>query len=80
MSQQEAINRDYKRRPHIVAAFTRYYRDNKAHMSVVEWSDGSSTQGEAFLYHGIPLPVGEHMGALFDRARSEGLTIGREVW
>lgn len=77
---QEAINRDYKRRPYIVAAYTRYYRDNKSHKSIVEWSDGSRTQGEAMLYHGIPIPVGEHMGALFDAALRDGLTIGREVW
>lgn len=80
MSRQEAINRDYARRPHILAAYTRYYRDNKQLKSYVEWSDGARTEGDAMLYYGIPIPVGDHMGALFDAALRNGLTIGREVW
>lgn len=80
MSRQEAINRDYKRRSYIVAVYTRYYRDNKQLSAYVEWSDSSCTESKAEMYHGIPIPVGEHMGALFDRALRDGLTIGREVW
>lgn len=76
---KEALNRDYKRRPYIVAAYTRYYNDNKQLKSYVEWSDGACTEGEAWMYHGIPIAAG-HMGALFDRALRDGLTIGREVW
>lgn len=64
----------------IVKAYTRHYRDNDARTAIVEWSDGSHTEGAAYLYHGLMLPRGEHMGALFDRAIRDGLTIGKEVW
>lgn len=80
MSRQEALNRDYKRRPSIVAAYTRYYSDNEQLTACVEWSDGARTEGEAMLYCGVPIPVGEHMGVLFEAALRDGLTIGREVW
>jgi hypothetical protein len=64
----------------ITKAYTRRYRDNGELKSYVEWSDGSRTEGDAKMYHGIPLPCGVHMGALFDRALRDGLTIGRETW
>lgn len=64
----------------ITKAYTRYYTDNGNLASIVEWSDGSHTEGGAYLYHGMVLPSGEHMGALFDRALRDGLTIGREKW
>lgn len=64
----------------IKKAYTRYYRDNKQRCAYIEWSNGSRTEGKAEMYYGLPVPVGEHMGALFDRALREGLTIEREVW
>jgi len=64
----------------IVKAYTRHYRDNNSRKAYVEWSDGSRTEGNAELYHGIMVPVGTHMGALFDRALRDGIAIGKEVW
>lgn len=64
----------------IVRVYTRHYRDNDSTKAYVEWTDGSRTEGEAEDYHGVLVPVGPHMGALFDRALANGLTIGREVW
>lgn len=64
----------------ITKAYTRHYRDNDALRACVEWSDGSRTIGAAERYHGILIPSGAHMGALFDRALRDGLTIGKEVW
>lgn len=60
--------------------YTRQYRDNGALRSYVDWSDGSRTEGEAERYHGLLVPHGAHMGALFDRGIREGLTVEREVW
>lgn len=64
----------------IVKAYTRHYCDNGQTMAYVEWSDGSRTEGKAENYHGVPIPVGLHMGALFDRALRDGLMITHEVW
>ena len=64
----------------ITRAYTRYYRDNGQLTAYVEWSDRSRTEGPAELYHGVPVPTGEHMGALFDRALRNGITIEHEVW
>ena len=64
----------------IVKAYTRYYSDNRQLTAYVEWENGSRTEGPAENYHGIPIPIGTHMGQLFDRALREGLTIGRERW
>lgn len=64
----------------ITKAYTRHYRDNKQSTAYVEWSNGSRTEGPAEKYHGVLIPKGPHMGALFDRALRDGLTIGREVW
>lgn len=75
---REALNR--ARRPYILAAYTRRYRDNNTLKSYVEWSNGARTEGDAMMYCGVPIPVGEHMGALFERALREGLTIGKEGW
>lgn len=70
-----------KRQPlTITKIYTRHYRDNGQRTAYVDWSDGSRTEGAAEKYHGILIPQGGHMGALFDRALREGLTIGREVW
>lgn len=64
----------------ITRAYTRHYSDNGQDMAYVDWSDGSRTEGAAERYHGILIPKGTHMGALFDRALREGLTIGPETW
>lgn len=64
----------------IKRVYTRYYRDNGQRSCFVEWADGSLTEGRAEDYHGVLIPVGTHMGTLFDRALREGLPIGREVW
>jgi hypothetical protein len=64
----------------ISKVYTRRYRDNGQTTCYVEWADGARTEGAAEDYHGVLVPVGAHMGALFDRALREGLTIGREVW
>lgn len=64
----------------IVKAYTRHYRDNGHLAACVGWSDGSRTEGAAERYHGMLIPSGAHMGALFDRALRDGLTIGKEVW
>lgn len=66
--------------PTIVKAYIRHYRDSGQRKSYIEWSNGARVEGDAMLYHGIPIPVGEHMVALFDRALRDGLTIGRETW
>lgn len=64
----------------IVRVYTRHYTDNGQDVACVDWSDGSCTVGPAYTYHGILLPQGPHMGALFDRAIREGLTVERETW
>lgn len=64
----------------IIRAYTRHYRDNDQLTAYVEWSDGGRTEGEAELYHGVRVPCGEHMGALFDAALRQGHTIQRETW
>lgn len=64
----------------IVKAYTCHYRDNGQRKAYVEWSNGARTEGNAELYHGIMVPVGSHMGALFECALRNGLTIGKEVW
>lgn len=60
--------------------YTRHYRDNDQSRAYVDWEGGARTEGEAKDYHGVLVPCGVHMGALFDRALCEGLTIEREVW
>lgn len=64
----------------IVKVLIRHYSDNGQNSSIVEWGDGSRTEGAAVDYHGVLIPVGIHMGALFDRAIREGLTVERQVW
>ncbi len=64
----------------ITKAYTRKYRDNGSLVAYVEWDDGSRTEGAAEMYHGVPIPCGAHMGALFDFALRDGLTIVRETW
>lgn len=64
----------------ITKVYARHYRDNGQTRAYVEWSNGDRTEGAAEKYHGVLIPKGEHMGALFDRAIREGLTVGREIW
>jgi hypothetical protein len=64
----------------ITRIYTRHYTDNDQSKAYVDWSNGSQTAGEVEDYHGVLIPVGTHMGALFDHGLREGLTIGREVW
>lgn len=68
----------------IQKVYTRQYRDNGQLVAYVEWTDHRGktgrTEGAAEFYHGIPVPAGTHIGALFDRAMREGVTVGREVW
>jgi len=55
----------------IKRAYVRHYSDNNQTTAYVEWSDGSSTEGEQDNLH---------MRELFKRAEREGLTIERETW
>jgi hypothetical protein len=71
---------EYPPMPKIKRVLTRHYTDNDQKTCYVEWSDGSRTEGPAESYHGLLLPRGAHMGALFDRALREGLSVVREVW
>lgn len=70
----------------IIRAYTRVYRDNGQVMAYVEFKDKRSTggigriEGAAYDYHGVIVPEGTHMGALFERAIREGHQIGRQVW
>ncbi len=64
----------------ISRVYTRHYRDNDALCAYIDWADGSRTEGSAKLYHGVRIPDGLHMGALFDRALREGLTVEHETW
>lgn len=68
----------------IQKAYVRHYRDNGQTTAYVEWTDSRGktgrTEGPAEFYHGLLIPAGPHMGALFDRAIREGVTVGREVW
>lgn len=60
--------------------YTRHYSDSGQTTACVEWQDGACTEGPADDYHGVLVPRGAHMGALFDRAIANGLTVEREVW
>lgn len=64
----------------IIRAYTRHYNDNGQSKAYIERSNGSRTEGEAIDYHGVLIPEGEHMGALFDRALRDGLIIEHEIW
>ncbi len=70
-----------KRQPvTIKRLYTRHYRDNDQLTAYVEWSDGARTEGRAELYHGVRVPVGTHMGGLFDAGLRQGLTVEHETW
>lgn len=60
--------------------YTRLYTDNKQLTAYVDWADGARTEGRAELYHGVRVPVGAHMGELFDAGLRQGLTVEHETW
>ena len=66
----------------ITRAYTRYYSDNRSTMAYVEWIDHKGkcgcTEGDARQYNRVP--IGDHMYALFERAKREGVTIEKETW
>lgn len=66
----------------ILSASVRHYRDNGQTTAYVEWIDARGTRGrtEGIADEQSMMPIGAHMGALFARARHEGVTITRETW
>lgn len=70
----------------ITRAYTRHYRDNGQLTAYVEFKDRRSSsgtgriEGPAYEYHGVPIPEGAQMSALFDRAIAAGFTIEHETW
>lgn len=55
----------------ITQAFARRYRDNQTTVGVIEWNDGSRTEG----------PIkNQHVLALLRRAKRDGKLSPREVW
>lgn len=67
--------------------YIRRYRDNGQATAYVDWSDGSRTEGSLQrLYYrplgkgGYTVTFGQHMHALFNRARREGLHLQLETW
>ena len=60
--------------------YTCRYSDTGQLKAYVEWADGARTEGEAELYHGVPIPVGTHMGALFDAGLAAGLVPEHQTW
>ena len=61
----------------ITRAYTRFYRDTGQLVAIVEWSDGTRTEGPASATRD---PTGLHMWALFSRAKDKGVKIEHEVW
>lgn len=68
----------------IKRTYVRRYRDNGQIVAYVDWSDGSRTESTLRTFTARRSRVfrtfGEHMHALFNRARREGLTLQRETW
>lgn len=64
----------------IKKVYTRHYTDNGQLMAYVEWDDGSRTEGPAEDYYGVVVPIGPHMGCLFDRALACGLVVEHQTW
>jgi hypothetical protein len=66
----------------ITRAYTRRYVDNDSIKSYVEWVDtkGEAGRTEGYAQRGKRTPIGEHMQALFERAKREGVTIEHETW
>lgn len=72
----------------ITHAYVRHYSDNGQTKAYVEWIDNKGktgrTEGEygPCACCGSPRVnnLGQHMNALFERAKREGVTIERETW
>lgn len=60
--------------------YTRRYHDTGQCTAYVDWANGVRTEGAAEDYHGILLPKGVHLGAVFDRALNDGLKLEHEEW
>lgn len=63
--------------------YVRRYSDSGDIVAYCEWSDGSRTEGRLTyreLSHRSGFTFGQHMHALFNRARREGLHMEREYW
>lgn len=66
--------------------YVRRYRDNGQVTAYAEWLDGSRTESSLARACGGPVgygwrfTFGEHMHALFTRAKREGLKLQRETW
>lgn len=66
-------------RPTITRAYVRRYRDNGDTVAYVEWTDGSRTEAR-LRWFGLTRRFGDHMHALFQRAKRDGLRLERETW
>lgn len=70
---------------HITRIYVRRFSDTGQVRACAEWSDGSRTEGH-ITTHRIPrrpfpfFTFGQHMHALFQRARREGLRLERETF
>lgn len=66
--------------------YVRRYRDNGQVTAYVDWSDGSRTEGTVDKVRQwrkpsfVAFDFGEHMHALFNRAKATGLKLQRETW
>lgn len=67
--------------------YVRRYRDNGQATAYVDWADGSRTESSLSRLYYAPLGRGEytftfgqHMHALFNRAKREGLHTQFETW
>lgn len=66
--------------------YVRRYRDNGQVTAYVDWSDGSRTENTADRFRQwrkpsyVAFDFGEHMHALFNRAKREGLHLQLETW
>ena len=68
----------------ITAAYIRYYRDNCQLSAYVEWIDSKGktgrTESKAERIGDSHYYVGQHMGALLERAHREGIAIEKQTW
>lgn len=72
----------------ITRAYVRYYRDNGQTTATVEWLDHrdrwgrteSTARWQESSHRRPTVTFGQHMHALFARAKREGLKLERETW
>jgi hypothetical protein len=66
----------------ITKAYIRHYSDNGQSTAYVEWVDSRGKAGRTEATRGTFefRPYGDHMDALLDRAKREGITVERETW